>query len=225
MREARVWIAAFLAAGLAVAAGGADAQSKKKSGGQKIICWKDKAGKVVGCGDSVPPEYQDNASKELDQRGITRRVNETAEERARREAEEKAQAAREQEEARKRAEQRRQDAALIHTFTNVKEIDLKRDRDLQVIESQIVQLRTMEKNATKRIDEMRQRIEAAQKAKRPVSDYNKDELARAESDLAKARGEIAEKENEQAELRARYAQMRKRYLELTGGTATAAAKK
>ena len=32
---------------------------------------KDKAGKTVGCGDKVPPEYQDNAQQELNKRGMT----------------------------------------------------------------------------------------------------------------------------------------------------------
>ena len=53
---------------------------------QKIVCWKDKSGKTIGCGDKVPPEYQDNATKELDKGGVTRKTTETAEERARREA-------------------------------------------------------------------------------------------------------------------------------------------
>ena len=45
-------------------------QGQRQSGG-KIVCWKDKAGKTVGCGDKVPPEYQDNATKELNRRGVT----------------------------------------------------------------------------------------------------------------------------------------------------------
>src|SRR5215210_6689518 len=45
-----------------------------------IVCWKDKSGKVVGCGDKVPPEYQSSATKELDSRGITRRTTESVEE-------------------------------------------------------------------------------------------------------------------------------------------------
>jgi len=33
------------------------------SGTGKIVCWKDKAGKVVGCGDRVPPEYDNLIAK------------------------------------------------------------------------------------------------------------------------------------------------------------------
>ena len=52
------------AAALMAFSGSALAQASKGSG--KIVCWKDKAGKVVGCGDRVPPEFQDSATKELD---------------------------------------------------------------------------------------------------------------------------------------------------------------
>ena len=33
----------------------APAQAQDKPG--RIVCWKDKTGKVVGCGDKVPLEY------------------------------------------------------------------------------------------------------------------------------------------------------------------------
>ena len=55
-----------------LAAGAAQAQSGK------IVCWKDKAGKTVGCGDKVPPEYQDNATSELNKRGVTVKQTEAA---------------------------------------------------------------------------------------------------------------------------------------------------
>jgi hypothetical protein len=48
----------------------ARAQAQEKSSGS-IVCWKDKSGKTIGCGDKVPFEYQDNASRELNKRGRT----------------------------------------------------------------------------------------------------------------------------------------------------------
>ena len=208
------------AALMAMLAGGALAAGK-------IVCWKDKAGKVVGCGDRVPPEYQDNATKELDKRGITRKVTETAEERAQRLAEEKKLAEEKAEEKRRLADQKRQDMALINTFSNAKEIDLKRDRDLQVLDTQLKQLHVAEKNAATRKADFTKRIQAAEKEKRPVSDYYKDEIGRAETDHARAVENIAAKEKEMTELRQRYAEMKQRYIQLRGGApaSTAAAKK
>ena len=66
----------------------------------RIVCWKDESGKVVGCGDRVPPDFRGGATKELDSHGITRKTTETREEAARRRAEE-------QELARKKAKERR----------------------------------------------------------------------------------------------------------------------
>src|ERR671914_461747 len=54
----------------------------------KIVCWKDKSGKVIGCGDKVPPEFQGSGTKELDARGVTRKQTESAEEATRRRAKE-----------------------------------------------------------------------------------------------------------------------------------------
>lgn len=217
----RSFAAAVLAAALAaLVTGGALAQSK---GSGKIICWKDKSGKTVGCGDKVPPEYQDSATRELDKRGITRKTTETAEERDRREAKEKAEEAQKAEEKKRLAEQRRQDAALINTFSNAKEIDLKRDRDLQVADTQLSQMRVAHKNALDREKEIKTRMQKAEEAKSGTSEYNKDELARAQADKAKAEQGIAAKEKEKEEIRKRYADMKDRYIQLRGGAPTTAA--
>jgi len=141
----RAPVAALLALALTLAVGPVLAQSKGR-----IICWKDKSGKTVGCGDRVPPEYQDNATKELDKRGVTRKTTESELQTEKFKAQKQELARKQEEEERKRAEQQRQDTALINTFTSEKEIDLKRDRDLQVVELQIKQLTLSLKDATNR---------------------------------------------------------------------------
>ena len=83
---------AYVAAALAIAVAGAvsvypaDAAAQEKKG--RIVCWKDKSGKVVGCGDKVPPEFQDSATREMDTRGVTRGTTESAEDAAKRRAQE-----------------------------------------------------------------------------------------------------------------------------------------
>ena len=198
---------------------------------QKIVCWKDKSGKTIGCGDKVPPEYQDNATKELDKGGVTRKTTETAEERARREAQEKEQSAQRAEEKKRLAEQQRQDAALINAFTNEKEIDLKRDRDLQVVDGQLTQLRVSHKNASDRHAEVKGRMDATVKSGKPATDAQKEDLTRSEAEMAKAEQGVAAKDKEKEEIRKRYADMKARYIVLKGGgsaaptTAAAPAKK
>lgn len=158
----------------------------------KIVCWKDKSGKVVGCGDVVPPEYRDSATKELDKQGLTRKTTVSADEAARRRAREAELAKQKAEEEKKFADQKRRDAALLGTFYSVKEIDQKRDRDLQQIDLRISDLQASLKKA--RTDDQRKNI----------------------------RQTIAAENSEKEALTEKYAGYRKRYIELKGAGESAA---
>ena len=220
-------IRAFPAAVLAIAlgallAGTALAQTQPKG---RIVCWKDKSGKVVGCGDKVPPEYEDAATKELDRRGVTRKTTETAEEQARQAAREEAAAKQKEEEKRRLAEQRRRDQALLNTYSNDREIDQRRDRELNEVDRLLGQFEGLHKSATVRRNAARENIAAAEKARKTPSDFLKDEVARAEADMDKFEKSIAAKNKEKEEIRARYAETKQRYLELGGARAQPAAAK
>jgi len=214
---------AFLAAALALAlaafmAGTVLAQSKGK-----IICWKDKSGKVVGCGDKVPPEFEDSATKELDRRGVTRKTTDTAEEQAKRAAQDEALSKQKAEEKKRLAEQRRLDSALLNTYANEKEIDQRRDREVQVVEAQITQLRVLHTNAGTRHKDALSRIERAEKSKKPASDVLKDEAEHAAADIARLEQSITGKNKEVGDIRARYAETKQRYMALQSGGAQSAA--
>ena len=186
---------------------------------QKIVCWKDKSGKVVGCGDRVPPEFQQNESKTLDKGGITRQTNVSAEESARLKQEAEKKAALKAEEDRKIAEQRRQDSALINTYTSDKEIDQRRDRELQVVDLQLTQLKTSLKNATEAEAASQKKNADVSKSGKPVSPALTDELARATEERKRIEARIVEKESDKAGINKRYAEQKARYLELQGGGA------
>ena len=208
------------AAVLAIAVAGAvsvycpDAAAQDKK--SRIFCWKDKTGKTVGCGDRVPPEYQDSATREMDARGVTRGTTESGEEAARRRAQEQETAKVRAEDARKAADQRRQDTALLNTFTSDREIDQKRDRDLQQADNQMSQVKTSLKNATDHYDEVKARSDTAAKDKKGPSDALKDELTKATSEKQRFEQMATAKEKEKDEITRRYAEQKKRYLELRG---------
>lgn len=202
-------VTAFIA--LAVAAVDARAAGK-------IVCWKDASGKVVGCGDRVPPEYYDSATKELDKRGITRKTTEAAEEAERRRAEEEELARKKAEEKRRVADQLRRDRALLATYTSEREIDDRRDRELEQVEAQIKQLDVALKNVVERRADTEVRIEAAKK---------NENLAEAlpalqrdlESNWAEQRRleqRIAAREKDMQDVRARFEAQKQRYRMLTG---------
>jgi hypothetical protein len=217
----RVLFAAALAIALAaLIAGTALAQPK---GSSTIICWKDQSGKVIGCGDRVPPEYEGSATKELDRRGVTRRTTDSAEEQARRAAQDAALAKQKEEEKKRLAEQRRLDSALLNTYANEKEIDQRRDREVRVMEAQITQLRVLHTNAVTRHQDALSRIERAAQARKPASDALKDEATHAEADMTRLEQSIASKNKEIEDARARYAQTKQRYMALQSGGAQAAA--
>jgi hypothetical protein len=190
--------------------------SHAQEGKGRIVCWKDKSGKVVGCGDKVPPEYQNSATREMDQRGVTRGTTESTEDAAKRRAQEQQTAAQKEAESKKAAEQKRQDTALINTYTSEKEIDQKRDRDLQQADIQMGQMKTSLKNATDRYNDVKTRSDAAAKDKKGVSDALKEELAKTTSEKQRFEQMVTAKEKEREDITKRYADQKKRYLELKG---------
>jgi hypothetical protein len=208
LKTTRSAFAAILLLALAgLIAAPAMAQSK---GGGKIVCWKDKAGKVVGCGDTVPPEYRAGASKELDSRGMTRKTTDSADVVAKRKQQDEAAAKQKAEDEKRAAEQKRQDATLLNIFSSEKEIDAKRDRDLGDIDVQITQLQGALNAATARYNDAKAR-------------NAKDDMARATAEKDRIGQSIAAKEKEKDEVRQRFAAQKKRFVELKGGSQAAPA--
>ena len=215
-KTTRVFLVSTLAAMLmAFAAGAALSQSK---GSGKIVCWKDKSGKTVGCGETIPPEFQDSATSELTKQGVTRKTTESAEETAKRRAQEQELARQKAEDKKKNEEQKRQDSALLNSYSNEKEIDLRRDRDLQVVDTQISTFKTTLKNANDRLIDAKARQILAEKSKKPT-DVISEEVTRAEAEKAKAERSIADKEKEKEDIRKTYADLKARYIKLKAGAA------
>lgn len=184
---------------------------------QKIVCWKDKTGKVVGCGDRVPPEFQQNESKTLNERGITVQTTVSAQEAARLKEEAQKKAVLKAEEDRQIAEQRRQDSALVNTYTSEKEIDQRRDREVQVVDLQLAQLKASLKNAIEAEATAQKRNADIVKSGKTVAPPLAEELARAVDGRKRIEARIQEKENDKAAINKRYADQKARYIELRGG--------
>jgi chromosome segregation ATPase len=217
MRSPRPTLTVVALGATLLALGAAQAQTKGPSpGGGTIICWKDKSGKVVGCGDKVPAEYQDSAVKEVSRQGITVRQTDaalTAEQKKAQQAE----LERKKTEAQQKEEQRRKDKALLNTFSNEKEIDLKRGRDVQLIESNIELLQSNVKNANDRQADARARAEQYKRNKQPVPQAIQEDFARIEGDKARIEKQIAQKRKDIVMLHQRYDELKKRFAELKGG--------
>ena len=218
MHSPRSLLLIFVLPAALLATGTAQAQPKAVG---KIVCWKDKSGKVVGCGDTVPPEFQDSAIKEMNQRGITVKQSDAALTPEQKKAQQ-VELERKQADGLKQAELRRRDKALLDTFTTDKEIDLKRNRDVQLVESNIETLQTNLKNANDRQAEVRARVDSFKKRNAPVPAAAQEEFDRTEGEKVKIQNQITQKRKEIAEMNITYDEMKKRFIELKGG-ATAAA--
>ncbi len=186
-------------------------------GGSTIICWKDKSGKVIGCGDVVPLEYLDSATKELNRRGITVRQSDAALTPEQRKAQQ-AELARKQAEETRREEQRRQDKILLDTYSSEGEIGLDLARRTQVIESEIESLQARLKRSNASQAGARARVEQFRKLNKPVPPDAQEELDRIGGESAKLENQIARKRKDVAELQNDYDARRKRYLEITEKT-------
>ncbi len=177
--------------------------------------WVDDKG-ITHYGDTIPPEYKDKANAELNKRGITvKRTDQalTAEQlRTRQEEEARAKG----EEARLK-EQRRRDQALLQTFTTEKDIDLKRDRDLQQVELSIANNQAVLKSAEKRLTENRARGDALTKAGRQVPDGLKQDIENDDSEKDRLEGLVAQKRQEMDGIRVKYEEYKRRFLELQVG--------
>ena len=208
-------LAAALVSGLLMLAVGSSAIYA-----QKIVCWKDASGKTVGCGDNVPAEYASNATKELDKQGNVRKTGESVEESNKRQAIEKEKSAIKLEETKRLTEQKRQDSALLSTFTSEKELDLKRDREILALNNFIVQQNAALKVANERLADAKKKMADAEKDKKAAAPTVKDDLTRAERDQTRVASEIAANEKAQADTMEKYAASR--YAELKGTTPTPA---
>ena len=197
------------------AAGGVAQVQSASSGGGRIICWKDKSGKVVGCGDTVPPEYQDSATKELDRRGVTIKQSEAALTPEQRKAQQ-SELERKQAEDLKKEAQKREDRMLLDTFSHEKEIDRDRGRHVQGIESEIETLQIKLKSVASHQAEIRARVEGYKRNQKAVPPEAQNEVDRIEAEKTKIEIQIAQRRKDIAELNQKYDEFKRRYLELTG---------
>jgi chromosome segregation ATPase len=191
----------------------------------RIVCWKDESGRVVGCGDRVPLEFQGGATKELDKHGITRKTTVTPEEAARQRAEKQELAKQQAEERKRLAEQQRQDRALLAIYASEHEIDERRDRELGQVEAQIQQLDVSLKNANERHRDLEARREVAEKDDRLAKSLPalQEELDRTGAEQRRLQARIAGREKDMQAIRSRFDEQKQRFRKLKSSEGTSSA--
>jgi len=181
---------------------------------KQMYRWVDSNGKVH-YGDTIPPEYAKQGSKEMTKSG--RVVKETApaltpeQIKARAEAE-----ARDKEAKEKAEEQKRRDKALLASYTTVGELDLAEKRNLEAVDLQIKSNELRIKSVQGRLDGLKKQEAGFAARKRPVPSDLTADIKQAETEIDHLRGNIQDANREKDALRARFAADRKRYMELKG---------
>ncbi|MEO8040129.1 MAG: DUF4124 domain-containing protein [Betaproteobacteria bacterium] len=194
------------AAVLALAASGA-------SGAAKLYKWVDEKGQVH-YSQSMPPEYKDSRSTELDRRGRVLRQIEAVppvdqarlreEDMARRKLEEK-----------RVYEQRRRDNALMNTYTTEAEIDTARDRNLALPNQAVKGIEPRLKDAWARLEALKTQADGQAKAGKTVSEGLKEDIAIQEREVAQFEAELRAKQTEVTHIRERYDTDKARFRELS----------
>ena len=171
----------------------------------KLYKWVDKQG-TTHYGETIPPEYADRDTQKLEKGRITDR-SETFDTKKKDSA--KAETA-EQKEARRR------DDALLNSFTNEKEIDLARDRNLLQVEARINSYTTLIKSAQVSLDDLHKESDDRTRKGWKIPQSLTDDIAAAEARVAKLQKDLENSQKESETVKAHYEAQKQRFRELKG---------
>jgi chromosome segregation ATPase len=164
---------------------------------------------VTHYGETLPPEYANRDTKLLDKGHVTDR-KETFDS-------DKLNSTKKETVADKAAlETRRHDEALLNSYSNEKEIDLARDRNLLQIEARINSYNTLIKSAQDSLTDLHREAESRTKLGRKVPQSLSDDIASSEARIAKLQLDLAANQKEMDAVKARYDADKQHYRELKG---------
>lgn len=192
-------IGLFLANGLAYA----DSKRIKK--------WVDENG-VTHYGDVVPPQYADRKTTEMNSQGVVVKRKDSPSPKDKQAGNN----------VKEPTEQERRDKALLDSFTTAKEIDLARDRNLQMDQASIQSLKLRLTDAQKRMEKTDASIAEFNKNKKPVPADLTEDKKNQQAEIKKIEDQILHKQAAMDETRARFDNDKKRFIELKSGSAPAA---
>ena len=172
----------------------------------KIVKWKDDKG-VTHYGDSVPAQYANRESSVISKQGITVQRNKPVNSQAI--ALDLA-----------KLEQDKKDKALLNAFTDESEIDLARDRNLQLDQVTIEGLALQKTNSQKRLTESQKYATSFTNRKKPIPADISADIKSNQAEVVKQDQQIAERKASMEVTRKRFDDDKKRYVALKKPTAS-----
>lgn len=178
----------------------------------KLYKWVDEHG-TTHYGETIPPEYAGRETQKLDKGRVTNR-DDTFDAIKKSGKQEKA-------EDKDTVEAKRRDNALLNSYSNEKEIDLARDRNLLQIEARINSYATLLKSAQATLNDLYQERDERTKSGRKVQQSLIDDIANAEARVANMKKDLDSNQKEADAVRARYEADKQRFRQLKGLAAPA----
>ena len=174
----------------------------------KLYKWVDNQG-ITHYGEVIPPEYANRDTKELDHGRVTDRKETFDTDKFK---SDKVEAP----EDKAALEARRRDSALLNSYSNEKEIDLARDRNLLQIEARINSYTTLKKSVQETLNGLHQEGDARTKKGWKIPQSLTDDISATEARVADLDKNLAENQKELEAVKARYEADKLRYRELKG---------
>jgi len=182
--------------------------STNTSGGKRIVKWVDSQG-VTHYGDKLPAQEAGRNNSEMNNQGVVVKRNV------------KSDATTEQLDQEKLAAQRK-DNILLASYTKEEEIDLARDRNLQMDQAALQALTVQKENVIARAARNQKTADFIQKRNKPIPPYLSEELKLAKSESAKLDQQISARKLSMEETRKHFADEKARFIALkqANGTTT-----
>ena len=179
----------------------------------RLYKWVDSQG-ITHYGETVPAEYADKDRAEMSKSG---RIVNTIDVPTPAERQSKvAQNAKEKEAATVERSNKLRDKSLLNTYSNVKEIELSRQRNTQQVDIRIESTTKLLTAATTSLAELQKTVDSKTRAKQVIDAYTQEDLNDAQASVTKLNAKLDNFKQDKARLEAKFAADLARYKELTG---------
>jgi uncharacterized protein YifN (PemK superfamily) len=176
----------------------------------KLYKWVDDNG-TTHYGETIPPEYANKDAVKLEKGRIEKRDDKHGKEAQKADQEEQAT-------IKSRLEAKRRDDALLNTYSNEKEIDLARERNLQQVDARTGSYTTLLKSAQDNLGGLKQEFDKLTQQARKIPKSLDEDIQEATLRVAKLQNDLDTNRKEIESVKARYAADKARYRELKGLT-------
>jgi hypothetical protein len=180
------------------------AAPESKNEGKKIVKWVDSNG-VTQYGDKLPASEAGRSNAEMNTQGMVIKRNVIINKSADLHDQQK-------------LEQERKDKILLASYTNAEEIDLAKERNLQLDKAALQALSQQKINVTNRMANTTKMADGIKARKKPVPAHLTDELKLSKSEIDSIDKQMAQRKLNMATTNARYTEEKTRFIALKQST-------